>query len=80
MTWWLSASQDELNAARTCRECGCDDADIDLGLCFDCFSSKSQGDQWRRNAAIARKYGQNERAAEFDMKAADADAGRDQPA
>lgn len=38
--WWLTASEAELKAARTCRNCGCGDADIDLGLCFDCFSQQ----------------------------------------
>ena len=35
--WWLKATAAELDAARTCRSCGCKDADIDLGLCYDCF-------------------------------------------
>lgn len=39
MTWWLGASPEELRAARTCSGCGCPDADIDLGLCFVCFSA-----------------------------------------
>jgi hypothetical protein len=37
MTYWLSYSPEQLRQARTCQRCGCNDADIDLGLCFDCF-------------------------------------------
>lgn len=62
--WWLSASAAELKAASTCRECGCGDADIDLELCFDCFSAKSGSEQWRRNAEIAAKYGLRNRVDE----------------
>lgn len=40
--WWLSASDEELRAASTCRQCGNREADIDLGLCFYCFSQNSE--------------------------------------
>ena len=64
MTWWLSASPAELKEARTCRQCGSGDADIDLNLCFDCFGKFSESERWRRNADVARKYGDVEREAE----------------
>lgn len=74
MTWWLSASSEELTAASTCQGCGCPGADIDLNLCFDCFGRLSRSEQWRRSAAIARKYGDYKRAADFEEKAMRADA------
>lgn len=45
MTWWLSCSAAELNAARTCRNCGCKDADIDIGLCFECFCEEQRSSE-----------------------------------
>lgn len=47
MTWWLSASAEELRAASTCRGCGCGDADIDLGLCYECFCRQRECDDLR---------------------------------
>lgn len=43
--WWLSASSEQLRQARTCQVCGCGDADIDLGLCFDCYSVQYRHNQ-----------------------------------
>lgn len=62
MTWWLSASPEQLRAARTCRVCGCGDADIDLGLCYGCFSVQREHDEMQRDVerehsrAIEREY------------------------
>jgi hypothetical protein len=73
MTWWLNASEEQLQHARTCNQCGCGDADIDLGLCFECFSNVSLQDQHLMNASIARKYGQHDRAENFERLAAEAE-------
>jgi hypothetical protein len=52
--WWLTASAAELKQASTCRQCGCPDADIDLGLCFVCFSQ--QQDQQHRKTDQERDH------------------------
>jgi hypothetical protein len=77
MTWWLSASQAELHAAATCRECGCHDADIDIGLCFDCHSKLPESTRWHMAAGVARKYGLHEQAADYEQRAAG--KGQDKP-
>lgn len=76
MTWWLSASSDELAQARTCTQCGCRDADIDLNMCFQCWSQLHQGEQFRKLAGCAMKYGRHQDAEKYLSKAAAADAER----
>lgn len=68
MTWWLSATGEELRQAQTCRMCGCDGADIDLNLCQDCFLGLPESEQWRRNMAIARGYNLPDRAAIYEAR------------
>ena len=54
--WWLSASPEELRSASTCRDCGCGDADIDLGLCYDCFCQRNEQQQKKLVEAATAKY------------------------
>lgn len=37
MTWWLSLNAAQLRDLSTCTNCGCSDADISIGLCYECF-------------------------------------------
>lgn len=79
MTWWLSASAEQLREAATCSGCGATDADIDTHLCYDCFCEISTAEQHRINASVAAKYGQFARAAMFLQKAAELESNQSHP-
>lgn len=70
--WWLQLSPEEMRQASTCRGCGCGGADIDLGLCYGCFSAQQQATQCHQVADVARRYGQYDRADEWDRRASGA--------